>query len=438
MPPLFSVVIPTLNRAHLLPYAVNSLFAQTFTDFEIIINDNCSDDKTGEVVRAFADPRIQYFRNESRLPIAQNWDAGISRARGEYLIILPDDDALAQVTFQRIARLIEENHPQMVVWKYCHYYEKDWENADYPRFHPSSQIPANTLAVPYFSNEEFEADSSMALAQMFKQLNGYVPEFPSPVYFGRGPQLTNAVYHRSLLDRLKAKGISLLSTYASDIYSGVLTIAEAGKYYYVDCPLTVFRIAEDSTSTSLSNRGTAMSTYFHKYPDEKRMEHVPLKFWSNANNYAEMLLRARSALGNKAIEIEIDWVQYYIKCHTELFNLSRRGIDVNEELREFDEVLAAEPAEIQTRVRSAIRNNTENRIGFTARSILLRSSLLMKLISRIQPALKLNRQIAIRGSDAGFQDISACAKLLDASFLRGLAAFWLNASVMNPSIGKLI
>jgi glycosyltransferase involved in cell wall biosynthesis len=438
MAPLFSVVIPTRNRAHLLPFALESVFAQTFTDLEIVINDNCSDDETPEVVQRLADRRIRYFRNTESIPLAQNWQAALDHAKGEYVIFLPDDDALSSVTFESVANVIKEHNPQMVVWKYCYYYENHWENPDYPRFHPFSKVPSNTLTVPYFSMKQFEAESSMALEQMFQKVNGYVPDLPSPAYFGRGPQLTNAVYHRSLIARLQAKEIPLMTTYASDIYSGVLTIWEAGKYYYLDCPFSVYRVAEDSASASLTRRGKAMVSYFERFPEERHMEHVPLKSWSNSNNFAEMLLRAKKALGDRLAGIEIDWVQYYIKCHTELFNLSRRGIDVNEELREFDEVLAAEPAEIQTRVRSAIRNNTENRIGFTARSILLRSSLLMKLISRIQPALKLNRQIAIRGSDAGFQDISACAKLLDASFLRGLAAFWLNASVMNPSIGKLI
>jgi glycosyltransferase involved in cell wall biosynthesis len=438
MAPLFSVVIPTLNRAHLLPFALQSLFGQTFTDFEVIINDNCSDDRTGEVARQFADPRIRYFRNEARLPIAQNWSAGISHARGEYVIIVPDDDALAKVTLQRVAKAIEEHHPPMVVWKYCYYYEKDWVNVDYPKVHPFAQISANSLAVPYFSNQEFAVDSSKALAQMFKQINGYVPEFPSPVYFGRGPQLTNAVYRRSLLDGLKTKGIPLLTTYASDVYSGVVTICEAGQYYYLDSPLTVCRIAEDSASIALASRGQAMASYFDKFPDEKRMEHVPLKFWSNSNNFVEMLLRAKAALGTDASGIEIDWVQYYLKCHAELARLSRRGVDVSDELNEFENTLSSEAPAVKSEVRAALKTGQDSRLRFMARSMLLRSKVAMRLSSKFKPGLKVNRQIAIQGDDGGFQDISSCAKLLDAKFLEALATFWVEPSGMSPTIGRLI
>ena len=61
--PQVSVIIPTHNRAGLLSAAVQSVLAQTFQDFEIIIVDDCSSDGTRAVVQRFADCRIRYLRH---------------------------------------------------------------------------------------------------------------------------------------------------------------------------------------------------------------------------------------------------------------------------------------------------------------------------------------------------------------------------------------
>jgi len=62
--PFFSVCIPTYNRANFLPQAIESVLAQDFTDFELIICDNASTDNTQEVVEKYQDKRIRYCRYE--------------------------------------------------------------------------------------------------------------------------------------------------------------------------------------------------------------------------------------------------------------------------------------------------------------------------------------------------------------------------------------
>ena len=64
--PKVSVIIPTYNRAALLPRAVNSVLAQTFQDYEIIIVEDCSPDNTQDVIAAFSDPRIRLIRHSTR------------------------------------------------------------------------------------------------------------------------------------------------------------------------------------------------------------------------------------------------------------------------------------------------------------------------------------------------------------------------------------
>ena len=92
MIPKVSVIIATHNRAALLPRAINSVLDQTYSDFELIIIDDCSQDNTWDAMEAFADPRISAVRHKTNRGAASARNTGISQARGEYIAFLDDDD----------------------------------------------------------------------------------------------------------------------------------------------------------------------------------------------------------------------------------------------------------------------------------------------------------------------------------------------------------
>ena len=90
--PYFSVVIPTFNRAHSIEKAIESIFLQSFQDFEIIIVDDASTDNTSEVVAAISHPKLKYFRNNSNQERCITRNKGISLAEGKYIAFLDSDD----------------------------------------------------------------------------------------------------------------------------------------------------------------------------------------------------------------------------------------------------------------------------------------------------------------------------------------------------------
>lgn len=91
-PSFITIVISTYNRAEQLPRAVKSVLNQTFSNFELIIVDNASTDKTQEVIQGFNDPRIRTIRHESNKGGSAARNTGIKLARGEYIALLDDDD----------------------------------------------------------------------------------------------------------------------------------------------------------------------------------------------------------------------------------------------------------------------------------------------------------------------------------------------------------
>lgn len=94
MNPKVSFIVPCYKLAHLLPECVNSILAQTYGDFEVLIMDDCSPDNTPEVARSFADPRVRHVRNDPNLGHLRNYNKGIELARGEYIWLISADDSL--------------------------------------------------------------------------------------------------------------------------------------------------------------------------------------------------------------------------------------------------------------------------------------------------------------------------------------------------------
>jgi glycosyltransferase involved in cell wall biosynthesis len=92
MSAFFSIVLPTYNRACILPGTIRSVIAQTFGDWELIIVDDCSSDKTEETVKVFNDDRIRYTFNETNRERGYSRNKGISLATGRYVCFLDSDD----------------------------------------------------------------------------------------------------------------------------------------------------------------------------------------------------------------------------------------------------------------------------------------------------------------------------------------------------------
>lgn len=109
--PKISICIPTYNRADILPYAVESVLSQTYTDFELLICDDASTDHTAEVVSQWSeDPRICYIRHPKNIKRSRNMRSGYEAARGEYFIKFDDDDALTPTFLEKTVAVLD-THP---------------------------------------------------------------------------------------------------------------------------------------------------------------------------------------------------------------------------------------------------------------------------------------------------------------------------------------
>ena len=102
MTPLVTIGIPTYKRPELLRETLRSALGQSYGNLEIIVSDNAADPETAALVSSFADPRVRYLAQPTNLGMVGNWNALLKAARGDYFLLLSDDDLLNEWGIERL------------------------------------------------------------------------------------------------------------------------------------------------------------------------------------------------------------------------------------------------------------------------------------------------------------------------------------------------
>lgn len=112
----FSIIMPTYNRAAFLPKAIESVLAQKYTDWELIIVDDGSTDNTKEVVSQYGDSRITYIYQENAERSAAR-NNGINHAKGDYICFMDSDEYLYSERLEELSKAIKNNSNRIA----CYY-----------------------------------------------------------------------------------------------------------------------------------------------------------------------------------------------------------------------------------------------------------------------------------------------------------------------------
>lgn len=114
----FSFVLPAYKATY-LQQAMQSILSQTYSDFELIVVDDCSPEDIEMIVSGFKDERISYFRNEKNIgghDLVGQWNKCLSYAEGEYVILATDDDLYAPEFLKTFVHLIWE-YPSVDIFR---------------------------------------------------------------------------------------------------------------------------------------------------------------------------------------------------------------------------------------------------------------------------------------------------------------------------------
>lgn len=130
--PTVSIILPTYNRAHLLPRAILSILHQTYPNFELIIVDDASTDETPRVVKGFDDPRIRYIRHKHNQGAAAARNTGIKASRGTYIAFQDSDDEWLPHKLARQMNVMTQLSQEIGVVYSSFWYVKDGSKRIFP------------------------------------------------------------------------------------------------------------------------------------------------------------------------------------------------------------------------------------------------------------------------------------------------------------------
>ena len=106
---LVSIIMPSWNTGKFIAESIESVLAQTYKNWELLIVDDCSTDNTDEVVASFKDTRIKYFKNEKNSGAALTRNRAMREAQGEWIAFLDSDDLWAPNKLEKQLRFMNDN-----------------------------------------------------------------------------------------------------------------------------------------------------------------------------------------------------------------------------------------------------------------------------------------------------------------------------------------
>lgn len=155
---LISIIMPSYNQGPYLPEALDSVLAQTYSNWECIIVDDGSKDNTAEIAKSYCakDPRIKYvYQENSGVSAARNY--GIAHSKGEFLLPLDGDDKIAPKFLELTLQEIVKDRNIRVVYTDVQYFGSRNDIYKLPNFSIEQLLGMNVMCVTsLFRKEDFD------------------------------------------------------------------------------------------------------------------------------------------------------------------------------------------------------------------------------------------------------------------------------------------
>jgi len=113
-PGLVSIIMAAYNAEKTIEYAIRSIVAQTYTNWELIVINDCSKDGTAAVVTSFTDPRIRLLQNDRNSGVSISRKKGSEAAQGEWIAVLDSDDAWTPDKLEKQITLAKETGAELI------------------------------------------------------------------------------------------------------------------------------------------------------------------------------------------------------------------------------------------------------------------------------------------------------------------------------------
>jgi glycosyltransferase involved in cell wall biosynthesis len=173
--PLVSVIMNIRNGAAFLRDALDSVMAQTFTDWELIVWDDRSTDDSAQIVAEYKDPRVRYFLSPGETPLGKARDNAIRQTTGEWLGFLDQDDLWTPTKLEKQMALAEGRVG--IIYGRAVLFWPSGRKRDYDQAHEFTPLPEGDIFSELFRSACFIAMSSTVLRRSAVEEIGGIPDY---------------------------------------------------------------------------------------------------------------------------------------------------------------------------------------------------------------------------------------------------------------------
>lgn len=253
---LVSIIMAAYNAEKTVGIAINSVLAQSYTDWELLVINDCSKDHTAEKVASFTDPRIRLLQNETNSGVSISRKKGMEAANGEWIAVLDSDDAWAPEKLEKQIELQKRTNADLL-------------------FTGSAFMDSDGQPIDWY----LHAPAEVSYRQLLKQ---------------------NVLSNSSALVRkgLYAKYYAIGDGMHEDFAIWLSILKEGKKAYGVDEPLLIYRIAKSSKSGN-KVKAAKMNWNTYRYVGLNPMEAAYYEGWYMIKNVIKyMNLKISGGGGN--------------------------------------------------------------------------------------------------------------------------------------------
>ncbi|HKC63770.1 MAG TPA: glycosyltransferase family A protein [Pyrinomonadaceae bacterium] len=328
--PKYSLVVPTLNRAHLLEGTLESLAKLDHDSYEVIVSNNSSVDETEAVAKRWVEtnPRFKYVRTKERLCMSDHWDFALGFVTGEYFIYVGDDDSFDRNILKALDHYIEGDGAEGVYWRQALYYHPSW----------FEEYCAGHFYILPYTGRKWVIEAEEAIRQMFNL------DFPKTFPIGTSFCFKTSIV-RSIIEEC---GLFFARPYP-DYTSTMMYLPSIKRYLYVDMALSVIGKSSDSNAAAVMNGPKERLQQFVTEHNGQVYPHVPLSYHVIFNGIAESVRAVQSLRSKELSNYDFNWLQYF----RGIYNATRIEKEILESERgrhEYWGALLKMPLKVQLRV----------------------------------------------------------------------------------------
>lgn len=190
-----------MQRHESLLHTLRTILDQSFDDFEVVVADNASDEQTQRTVESLNSNKLRWSRTSERLTMSDNWERGLELARGQFLLVLGDDDGLMPEALRLAHAFLTQTGSEIVTW-FPHQYW--WPEFIYP--------PNRNMLCVNLPRDHHRIDARVALTAFLQHQETYFVL----------PGLYNSFMSRRAIDAVRSRVGRYFADPIPDVYSGIV------------------------------------------------------------------------------------------------------------------------------------------------------------------------------------------------------------------------